>query len=652
MRNSDQSPRDYLHPTRECDLVMKGGATSGVVYPPAVLGLAPDYRFRSIGGTSAGAIAAATTAAAEYGRECGGFDHLEQVSRELAEPNMILNLFQPSAKTRPLMDTLFTLAESWEQAPNSRGPRLARDLTRALWKNTPRFCIAGGAVGVGGSMLLTFITGGSVNIGSLAVAVVAGWLGGVAAGMYKLSNVLFGDLPNQSYFGICTGLQSAESSDAPVLTNWLSATINRLAGLDVHGPPLTFAQLVTKKQTMGQPNIELRMIAANLNQSRPYVLPFKTRTFLFKEAEMRDFFPGSVVDAMVQYSHEHACAHFSLDDLPGYHWLPVGDALPVIVATRMSLSFPLLISAIPLYTIKRSALTCAHVDKLALTEDDLQCNWFSDGGICSNFPIHFFDSWFPTRPTFGINLVSAPEQAFRERAVWEEPDQKTQVFLADYQSITDADHPQIGGYDLYGESHAEVRPVYLPRADDPVFPVWQEMNGMLPFIKSLFATAQNYRDTLQSQLLSYRDRIVQVRFEPHEGGLNLAMQAETITNIQQKGATASAKIHHYFKFDHHQWNRLLVLLALMERQFKDLQETIDEIGWENLEALFERQRQQMEPTEEQTHFPFQRDDERWIAETKRRIQALYDLIYQMKDLALLEETPPPPEPVLRITPEI
>lgn len=53
--------------TRYCDLVMKGGITSGIVYPNAVLALARDFRFKNIGGTSAGAIAAAATAAAALG---------------------------------------------------------------------------------------------------------------------------------------------------------------------------------------------------------------------------------------------------------------------------------------------------------------------------------------------------------------------------------------------------------------------------------------------------------------------------------------------------------------------------------------------------------------------------------------------------------
>ena len=32
-------------------------------------------------------------------------------------------------------------------------------------------------------------------------------------------------------------------------------------------------------------------------------------------------------------------------------------------------------------------------------------HWFSDGGICSNLPIHFFDQPLPLRPTFAIDLA-------------------------------------------------------------------------------------------------------------------------------------------------------------------------------------------------------------------------------------------------------
>ena len=43
----------WRNPPLSCDIVMKGGITSGVVYPGAVVKLARRYRFRSIGGASA-----------------------------------------------------------------------------------------------------------------------------------------------------------------------------------------------------------------------------------------------------------------------------------------------------------------------------------------------------------------------------------------------------------------------------------------------------------------------------------------------------------------------------------------------------------------------------------------------------------------------
>ena len=83
MSNHDTAPRD-----RYCDLVMKGGVTSGIVYPKAIHRLAQHYRFKNIGGSSAGAIAAAVTAAAEYQRRrsgrSDGFELLRQLPETLA----------------------------------------------------------------------------------------------------------------------------------------------------------------------------------------------------------------------------------------------------------------------------------------------------------------------------------------------------------------------------------------------------------------------------------------------------------------------------------------------------------------------------------------------------------------------------------------
>src|SRR5688572_11289260 len=119
---------DRLQP---CDLVMKGGITSGVVYPPAVLKLSETYRFCRIGGTSAGAIAAALTAAAEYGRDekdgagRGGFERLTAVSETIGSDNFIRNLFQPSRKTAPLMQTAVELFETLN--PKKKEPAANKD---------------------------------------------------------------------------------------------------------------------------------------------------------------------------------------------------------------------------------------------------------------------------------------------------------------------------------------------------------------------------------------------------------------------------------------------------------------------------------------------------------------------------------------------
>jgi hypothetical protein len=97
----DPRTYDYSHPTSSCDVVLKGGITSGVVYPHALCELARVYRFANIGGTSAGAIAAAGAAAAEHGREHGGFERLAGLPAWIGGGDNLFRLFQPERRTRP-----------------------------------------------------------------------------------------------------------------------------------------------------------------------------------------------------------------------------------------------------------------------------------------------------------------------------------------------------------------------------------------------------------------------------------------------------------------------------------------------------------------------------------------------------------------------
>ena len=108
---SDPEPHDGA-PHLQCDLVMKGGITSGVAYPAAVLALSERYQFRSIGGASAGAIAAAVTAAAQFARKTGGMDRLRDVQRQLTRKGLLVGLFQPTREARPLVDLLLSVQAS------------------------------------------------------------------------------------------------------------------------------------------------------------------------------------------------------------------------------------------------------------------------------------------------------------------------------------------------------------------------------------------------------------------------------------------------------------------------------------------------------------------------------------------------------------
>ena len=97
---------------RFCDLVLTGGVASGVVYPWAIVELARAYRFRNIGGTSVGAMAAALAAAAEYGRRTGyeaPFETLRRLPAALGKDmgdgrTRMLSLFQTNVQGKRLIE--------------------------------------------------------------------------------------------------------------------------------------------------------------------------------------------------------------------------------------------------------------------------------------------------------------------------------------------------------------------------------------------------------------------------------------------------------------------------------------------------------------------------------------------------------------------
>ncbi|WP_445242827.1 hypothetical protein [Microcoleus sp. POL10_C6] len=669
----------------ECDLVMKGGVTSGIVYPPIVLKLAEKYRFRSIGGTSAGAIAAAVTAAAEYGRDTGGFTKLKEISNQLSqEENFLRNLFQPSEETQPLMDTLYAVfieskkqeeEETEKTNPEKPSPlqkflgffQFARFLRKTFRSKHQMMFALGSRRGLviglilalflsGFSLVVFFLvaqfTGDSLSGGSFIIlllllsvsfAWIGQWIGSLGVGVYDLYNILTKEVPN-NFFGMCSGLKNPPSrknppSKHPALTDWLTAKINYVAGIDEKGEPLTFGKL---KQKHKENPIDLKLVTSNLSHNQPYILPFDNRLFIFNKDEFDKLFPSNVVEYMTR------CAYRSdRVELPkGFYFLPEADNLPVVVAMRMSLSFPILIGAVPLYTINYHALKGKpRKEKLDFTKKDwkqcLQRNWFSDGGISSNFPIHLFDEWLPSRPTFGINLTSLPPKAFKK------DENKTQIQADAVSVVTNPDIENLGGQlDTLDVDRDELyKSIYLSKANDPPVQVWAEISKLSDFIRAIWLTAQNYRDNTQSMLPSYRERVVQVRLDKAEGGLNLSMDKKIIKRVMEKGEIAGEKIVNDFKLEHHQWVRFQVLMGLLETELKNMEKVLQDNSF-NCETLVKEQQQ-----DEKDKYPYRRSTA-WCNKALARVKQIQDLVEVWGDSSILDEETPRPNPVLRVTPKL
>jgi predicted acylesterase/phospholipase RssA len=489
----------------ECDLVMKGGITSGVVYPGIVLELGRTYRFRSIGGTSAGAIAAAICAAAEYGRQGrgpGGMPELEKAVEDLRQDKFLLSLFQPTPEARPLFEAALAAA-------TSTGSKLTRfrELAISATQRRPAVGILAIVLGAGLALLqVAAFRGFSLPVALLLLLITVPLFGAVMVGAGLASIVLllrstYRSL-SKSHFGVCPGIRQ-EGYEEQALVEWLDDRIQACAGLPSEGPPLTVKQLADR-------GIELRMMTTDLSFGRPVVMPHGLAEYMFSAAEMRTRFPERVVAAMLG------------GQPPDRYALVREEELPVVVAARLSLSFPGLLSAMPLYL--------ADPD----TGPDALPHLFSDGGIASNFPLQFFDSWFPGRPTFGVDL---------------------------------ADHPAAGD-DVFMLTDPSLR--FPPR--------WKGVTSVGGFAGQIKDTMQNWRDSMQMQLPGYRDRVCQVRLHPGEGGLHIYMPPELIDGLIDRGHAAGRKILETFdgaEWDRHRCVRYLVLMQMLQENLHGSGESLE-----------------------------------------------------------------------------
>lgn len=579
MNGNRYEPAAFRGDKLPADIVMKGGITSGVVYPLAIVELARKYRFASVGGTSAGALAAAITAAAEYGREKDGFVRVLNIPEYISKN--LLSFFQPVPKLRPLFSILISLVSR---------RCLTQKIRAAIFSalvGHPISTFLGLALGI-----MLFIWGAiSGEWGWVTLGVFLSVIGAAAALSVRIALAVLRELP-ANRFGMCTGL-TQPGYMTPALTNWLTDEIDRVAGRECGptDPPLTFGDLIGSDPS--KPKITLAVMTTNLSSRRPYRLPFRTRQFLFRKSEFASLFPTRVVKHMVEKSEAFPKNKPQLED---YYYFPRPENVPIVVAARMSLSFPGLISAIPLYS--------RDFTLIGEKKDTPQLCWFSDGGLSSNFPIHFFDQLWPNVPTFAIALEEHKQDRHGDKRVHM------------------ADSPQSG--------------ILIPI---------REIRTLGKFVMSLLDAAKDWQDNLQSTLPGYRERIVRVALKEEEGGLNLTMPPEIISALTNLGAEAGELAATEFDLQEHRWRRFLVAMARIEETLDELLRSYDgEPGnTESFSTFLDTY-----PAQPKNYKQTRKDLEELLKRAKELVVFARDW---QREPRIGDCTIPKPEAVMRITPQ-
>jgi predicted acylesterase/phospholipase RssA len=498
----------------ECDVVMEGGVTSGVVYPTFVARLATRFTLRSIGGASVGAIAAIGAAAAQYkrnrvrktgtGRD-DGFFLMAKLPRRLRESvdgrTRLFSLFQPCARLAPHFHVIVAGMNAGDQAGLLR--RVGRVLL-ALLRNFPLGAMVGAGLWLLGYFVSSGLLGGHWPDSLLANVMSGLWFGLslVVAGLVFAALQFVGGAwigLRHNRCGICSGLRT-HPGNPPALTEWLHGMVQEIAGLPPD-QPLTFGHL-----RRSEPPIELALMSTGLSELRAHRLPHSSADLVFCASEIAHLFPSEIVEWMKAQSqptrHRKHTLALLKDD---YYFMPDPDDLPVVFAARMSLSFPVLLQAVPLYRIRALPAGGGDVKLLRV--------WFSDGGLTSNFPIHFFDAILPTRPTFGVTLQDSLEEGRTGE----------QAGLA--QRVT-----------LPLNNNDGITPAYMAVDDADGLP------SLPRFTSAVVRTIRTWRDEALKRTPGYRDRVVLIRHKKSEGGLNLDMRRQAIGIMSRSGSEAARRI--------------------------------------------------------------------------------------------------------------
>jgi predicted acylesterase/phospholipase RssA len=536
-----------------CDLVLKGGVTSAVIYARFLRTLSASYRFKRLGGTSAGAIGAAIGAVAQLARDrgiAGSFDRLGRLPSELGAQHplggsVLLNLFQPSVATRRVFRVVAATVDGDRRG--TWGGRLAKALLLnfagvALIGSLPGLWLLGSSIA---SMVRSGFAWGAglTAVIGLAVTLLITGLAVLVAALYSTATGL-----NANHFGLCVGMP-IEPARRDALTVWLHDHLNELLGRGSAQAPVTFGELwgaASADSPVTDRTIDLQVITTALNLQRPFRVPGddakgSLSSFFYDPEEWARFFPAEVLEWL--RGHGRASGFEGrLFSPSGTGLLPLPEPadLPVIVAVRLSLSFPVLLSAVPMYMIDWTVEANRDADKARASLRPSKL-YFSDGGLSSNFPIHLFDAPLPGHPTFGVDLTTLRSG---ERPV---------------------DRPSNSSQD--------------PGQPCPEFPRTGLLSPLSDFAVAIFESARNWRDTMQQVMPGYRDRIVRIGQAPDEGGLKVGMTLSVIEKLGTLGERAAQRLVHDFAprphgppgaWEDHRWTRMRSTLCMTQNYLGEL----------------------------------------------------------------------------------